>query len=548
MGPTTTSQGRHLENYWDRHATPVLTQMTAIQKWMVVWALIIAASVEIGLRFGVNIILVDMEGNVAANQDDMSWVVIVYGVGFIFGLATSAGLARFLGVRNHLGFMLLLFGAGTLGCFLSHELWELLTARAIQGLAGGTFIVRGQVLIYSMFQGRERSFHNLTFGVVTNLFRAMIPLTMAAVTDTSSWNYAFLLAVPFIVLALAMVWMFLPRSEGELKQEPSVPSLLLLLTGLSTLQIGLNRGERNLWFESPHVLILFLTAAICLILWTWWDGRHDNPNPLLHLRLLVSLPALTASFAEALLVGAALSTGLYVLPQYLRSVQTYSATQTGWFFFVDGLGTVASLLISSRFLMSRIGPRGVLAGGFLTFSLAALGYVYDLTPTTPGWVLASLFALHGVSLGWLFTGLTNLAMSGVAPEYISETNAAFRLIRQIGSNLGVTGALVLLDRQMTLHSSRLLDVANRLDPRAHAAVGHYAGIVAKRAGTAALPMSGGYALFRNAVTQQARLLAYVDIFWCLAVMGAVGFVFVLVTRENVRATICALRITDLDCQ
>ena len=143
---------------------------------MVLWAIILAASVEVGLRFGVNILLVDMEGNVAGSQDDISWVVTVYGAGFIYGLATSAGLARFLGARKHFSLMLVLFGVGTLGCFLSHELWQLLTARAIQGVAGGTFVVRGQVLIYGMFQGRERSARSLIFGVGIQGFRALLPL------------------------------------------------------------------------------------------------------------------------------------------------------------------------------------------------------------------------------------------------------------------------------------------------------------------------------------------------------------------------------------
>jgi DHA2 family multidrug resistance protein len=526
--------GARLEDYWRETTQPLVSTMTTMQKWVIVWAVILAAAMEVGMRFGVNIILVDMEGNVAASQDDISWVVTVYGAGFIAGMASSAGLARYLGARNHFVLMLMLFGAGTLGCFASHELWQLLTARAIQGLAGGTFVVRGQVLIYTMFQSSERSAHSLLFGVMIHLFRALTPLSMAAITDASRWNYAFLLAIPFVVLAAAMIWMFMPRHEGVSAHQPSAPSLLFLLTGLASLQVGLSRGERNLWFESHFIILLFVAAALCLVLWVWWDSRPYNPNPIPHLRLLVSLPTLTASFSECLLVGAALSTGLYVLPQYLRGVQTYSATQTGWFFVVDALATLVALVASSKYLMARIGPRGVVAIGFLSFSLATLGFVYALTLTTPGWMLALLLILYGLALGWLISGLTNLAMSGIGLEYVSETDTAFRLVRQIGANFGVTAAAVLLDRRETLHSSRLLDVANRLNPITHAAVARYAGIVAQRTGTASNPTPGGYQLFQNAVIQQARLLAYVDIFWCLSVLGAVGFVVALIAHHHSR--------------
>ena len=307
------------------------------------------------------------------------------------------------------------------------------------------------------------------------------------------------------------------------------------MTGLSSLQIGLSRGERNLWFESPFIAFLFVAAIVCFVLWTWWDSRPYNLSPILHLRSLVSQPSLTTSFLESLVVGAALSTGLYVLPQYLRSVQTYSATQTGWFFVVDALATGMALVLATKFLMARIGPPGVLAAGFLFFSLAAMGFVYALTVTTPGGLLALLLVVHGLGLGWLVSGLTNVAMKGIEPAYVSEADTSFRLIRQIGANIGVTGAAVLLDWRMTLHSSRLLDVANRLDPKTHEALTRYAGIVAQRAGPDSLPEAGGYQLLKNTVIQQARLLAYADIFWCLAVLGVVGLTVVVITRHHPRA-------------
>ena len=59
-------------------------------------------------------------------------------------------------------------------------------------------------------------------------------------------------------------------------------------------------------------------------------------------------------------------------------------------------------------------------------------------------------------------------------------------------------------------------------------------------------MAGGYQLFKNAVIQQARMLAYVDIFWCLTVLGAVGFVVALLTRHRLRAAAYALRVPHLD--
>jgi hypothetical protein len=158
---------------------------------------------------------------------------------------------------------------------------------------------------------------------------------------------------------------------------------------------------------------------------------------------------------------------------------------------------MAGLWFFSKLLMPRIGSRGVLAAGFLVFSVVAFGFVYCLTPTTPAWVFASLLIPNGLALGWLIAGLTNLAMTGVQPAYVGETDAAFRLVRQIGANFGVTATAVLLDWRMTLHSSRLLDIANRLDPKTHASISGYAGIVARRAGPAIPSAPGSLQLFQE---------------------------------------------------
>jgi MFS transporter, DHA2 family, multidrug resistance protein len=65
----------------------------------------------------------------------------------------------------------------------------------------------------------------------------------------------------------------------------------------------------------------------CFAAFLWWDSRPENPAPVFHLRMISRQAALRASFFVILIVGAILGAGLFVVPQYLRTVQDYSATR-----------------------------------------------------------------------------------------------------------------------------------------------------------------------------------------------------------------------------
>lgn len=257
---------------------------------MIVVGLGIASFVELGARTAVNIILVDMKGNVAASQDQISWVVIVYLAAFLAVLPLSGWLASRSGHRNYLVFSLLFYAAGALGCFLSGTLGELLAARAVMGAGGGAFLVRSLVTLFRLHEGRHRLPTLLTFAAFVASSRALVPVVFAVVTDWDRWNLAFLILVPLALLAAAILYLFIP---AHLELAPETPPTNFLATslaivGLITLQIAISRGEQDMWLQSSLIRWMFVVCFVCLGVFVWWDTRLDNPNPILNLRLLLA--------------------------------------------------------------------------------------------------------------------------------------------------------------------------------------------------------------------------------------------------------------------
>ena len=508
-----------------------LARLTELDKWMIVVGLGIASFIELGARTGVNIILVDMKGNVAASQDQVSWVVIVYLAAFLAVLPLSEWLASRFGHRNYLVFSLLLYAGGALGCFLSGTLGELLAARAVMGAGGGAFLVRSLVTLFRLHEGRRRLPTLITFAAFVASSRGLVSVIFAVVTDWGRWNLAFLILVPAALLAAAILYLFIP---AHLELAPEAPprnflATSLAIVGLIALQIAISRGERDMWLQSSLITWMFVVCFVCLGVFVWWDTRRDNPNPILNLRLLLGEPMLASGVGLALIFGAMLATGLYVLPQYLRGIQSYSATQTSLFFCVDA-STFFIGIVCAAFALPKLNLRLIVLMGLAISACVNLLFVYELTPDTPTFVLCLILLLHGLSLGILLPSVTNLLLGRTSFRLIDFGMTIYFFFRQLGSAIGVAATVALIDIRETLHSSRLLDTANRLSPLVHNTVRRLTLLLHSRNLPSNVAAGGAYELFRGSVVQQTTLLAFIDVFWCLALLAVAGILLVLMLQ------------------
>ena len=513
-------------------------QVSERRRWVVLLAVALITAVEISNRISVNVILPDMQGNVAANSDQISWVLTLYNAGFICSMALSAGMRRWLGARHHFLTSIALYSTGAVGCFLSaHSLALLLVSRVIMGLGGGAFIVRFVVLSAAFFPG-PRSRKPMTWAMLI-LFGAQIayPIAMGAIDDAIHWNYAFLIDFPFLLVGTYIIWKYMP--PGHLFEVPHEKKFdyrgtVLLVISMFALQSGLSRGEQDLWLESPWITAALGVGVVFLIFFLVWELHPRNDRPVLHLRRVLESNSLRASFGLVMVLGALMGTVLFILPQYLRNVQSFSASQTGIIFGLYSSGLFAGGLLTTRVLLPRFGGLYTALFGFVVLLVGLLVSIDMWTPDIPTLTLAAIMVAQGFAIGPMWFGVANVAVGQIELPRLSEAEATYYFVRQLGNSFGVTFASVLFDRRLTFHSSRLLDTANRLDPTTTRYLTAFARTVAKNAGAGSRPSLGSLQIFQQLVAVQSRLLAFVDISYCLGVLCAVGIVLALLTRADVR--------------
>lgn len=524
------------EEEYAQHLSPMLAEMSQKHRLIILFSIGLVTAIEVSNRLSINVLLPDLQGNVAGSSDDVSWVIILYNLGFLCSLAISYWMTRVLGARRHLLFSIGLYATGAFGCFSSaHDLKSLLVSRVIMGFGGGAFLVRTVILLRLMFQGEARILAISWLYLEVYFFAVVYPPIMGWVSDTLRWNYAFLLDFPFLAIGAFLIWKYLPGGFLRLRSEKSYVDAWgggLLITALGSMQVALSRGERDLWFQSPFILSFLIVALICFACFLWWDWRSENSAPVLHLRTIWRQTPLRASVAIITIVGAMLGAGLFVLPQYLRTVQDYSATQTGGFFsaYTGGLGI--GMVVSLRYVLARLGGSSVVILGALMMCAACVNLVYIWTPTTPTWLLALSIFLQGFSMAFLLLGASNISTSQAALYDLNDVSTTYFFVRQLGNTFGVTAATVMFDHRQTLHSARLLDVANRLDPTLQSTLSQYSSLIARSGGLASNPTLGAVQIFQSNVITQTRLLAYIDIYFGLSVLSVVVVCLVIVARSK----------------
>jgi MFS transporter, DHA2 family, multidrug resistance protein len=515
-----------------------LSQLSDRRRLAILLTIGMVTAIEISNRLSINVFLPDMQGNVGASSDEISWVIILYNVGYLSSMAMAAWMNRVLGSRRHLLLSIAIYATGAMGCVLSSgNLTQLLVSRLIMGFGGGAFLVRVVILSGMLFPGKARMAAATKLYLVLSAFEIPYPCAMGWITDTFHWNYAFLVDFPFLAIGAFLIWKIVPPGFLRPRKQDSqvdVWGALLLIAALACLETAISRGEQDLWLQSTWIALALIAAVIFFVSYLWWDYRPENASPILHLRMIVRQASLRSFFLVIMIVGAFFGAGLYVVPQYLRFVQDYSALQAGGFISMYTLGLGLGLQLTLHLLMPRVGPIRTLVFGMLLLIATYVTIFYIWTPTTPTVVLAPVIFLQGFCVSPVLIAAGNIVTSNAPVADVNDISTTYFFVRQLGNTFGVTAATVMFDRRMTLHSSRLLDVSNRLDPTTRSTLAQYADLIHRNGGATSVPALGALQLFQNNVITQSRLLSYIDISFGLATLGVVALISIAITTTKLK--------------
>ncbi len=478
-------------------------------------AFTLATAMEQWTGSGIGLLLPDLTGTLSASSDEASWTITLYSTAFAVAIALSHRMISFFGNRRYLMLSAVLYAIASIGCALSPTLGFFLVFRLIQGFAGGSFLARTLVFITHRFVPKDRASQLAFYGVgFFSIGRFIAPVVTGWFADNWSWRWMFVLPVPFMLLAAWLFYRFAAhhwRDDVE-TNPPDLAGIALLLLSVSSLQIILSRGEIDDWFGSAEIVTMSVVAVIAHTAFAFWQLTPWNKHPLLHLRFLRDRGLFSAAILGTVL-GMLLAGSLYVIPQYLRRVESHSALQTGLIVCLGGLTStmILSFVPGLAKLIMRFGGKALMATALAIEMTSMLLFGHFLTFDTPDRYLWFPIMLNGVFVAISVPTLALAAFAKMEPHHASSARAIYYGCRQFGASLGVTFVVALIDRRATLHSTRLLD---SLFNRNLATIG----VAIDPDNTVAMRRLSGL------VFRESMVLTYADVFYAMAALAALMLV------------------------
>ena len=192
-------------------------------------------------------------------EDLSSTLIIVQWVatGYLCALAVSLPAAAWLGIRYGYGRLwassLAVFVLASVLCAIAPGTLTLITARLIQGLAGGLMVPAGQAVIGSTVEKRQLGRIFGLLGLVIALGPAIGPAVGGFLLDATSWRWLFWLNVPIGMIALIAARGLVPSGERDCSRIMDFKELALLSIGLPLLlfgafEIGLSEISQTVFF------------------------------------------------------------------------------------------------------------------------------------------------------------------------------------------------------------------------------------------------------------------------------------------------------------
>ena len=433
-----------------------------VNKWLVTLSVLAGALMGAIDTSVVNVALAHIQASYGVTTQEVTWVSTSYLITVVLVMPLTAWVGSVLGRKRMYLLSVLIFTGASVMCGLSQTLGQLIFFRVIQGLGGGALQPIAQAIMRETFPLEEQGQAMGFFGMIVLLGPAIGPTLGGWLTDNYSWPWIFFVNVPVGIVGLWMGTQFIidpPYMRGRGIQRIDGIGIGLLAVGLTALQILLEQGETDGWFQSPFIVTLTVIAVLALSAFIVWELRV--PVPAVDLRILRNVPFAAGTFIFGIL-GLALFGGLILLPLFLQNLLRYDATQAGVALMPRSLVMVLLMPIAGT-LYNRLGvyvmlPFGVAVSAFAGFMMSRFtldsGPVQIIVPQV----------IQGVGFAFMFVSLSTAMLATIPRPQIQNATGLSGLVRQLGGSLGTAIVITLLDHKDTVVSAALVKYASPYNP------------------------------------------------------------------------------------
>jgi EmrB/QacA subfamily drug resistance transporter len=421
-------------------APPAVTR----RSWLAFAVVLLGTSMALLDTTIVNVALPVIRTSIDADEATLSWIVSGYALAYGLALIPAGRIGDRFGHKWVFVVGIGLFTISSFAAGVSQSSGELITARVVQGLAGGIFFPAVTALIQLMFPGRVRGKAFAIFGAVIGFSTALGPLVGGLLIqwlgDENGWRSIFFVNLPFGVICFVAALILLPAgAEGRAARGVDIVGFLLVAGGLTAILVPLIQGQDEGW---PLWTYLSLAGGLVLLalfaIWELGVARRGRTTPLVPPHLF-SHPSFTGGVLLALVYFAAFTSIFFTISIFWQAGLGHTALESGLVSIPFAIGSIVGASQSDR-LAERFG-RNVLVFGTALVSIGLIAtwlVVWRVSPLDiTNWELLGPLLVAGFGSGMFIAPNAQFIVATVDRPEAGAASGVVGTMQRIGSAIGI---------------------------------------------------------------------------------------------------------------
>ena len=465
---------------------------------MVAQALIMAATALIILDQTIATVAIPhMQAALGATPDTISWVLTSYILASAVAIPLTAWLSGQVGRRMLFGSAVLMFTLSSAACAFSVSLPMMVIARFVQGFSGAFLIPLSQSFMLDINRPSRQMRALTIWGLGIMVAPVCGPALGGYLTALMDWRWIFLINVPVGAVVFVGIFATLPEVPGHSRVFDRA-GFIMILVALCCLQLVLDRGTQEDWFDSTEIIIEGGLSVGAF--WMLAFHLRRAPHPIITMELFRD-----RNFMAAMLIGLVISpitvTSAAMLPQFMQVLLHYPVLTAGLLIIPRGLTVTLAIVMGPR-LLKRYDSRAILVFGLVMITISLWLQTRFSLDMDEHLLIWSGFA-QGIGVGLSIATGNMMSMANLPVHLRTEGAAVYMLARSIGTSILISIMSALLAHNIQVN---------------HEEVG------ARLAAAGAMPFLTDQSSSRSGflaqmadleVNRQSMMIAYLDDFWLM---------------------------------
>jgi MFS transporter, DHA2 family, multidrug resistance protein len=465
-----------------------------------------------------NVALPHMQGGLGATQDQITWVLTSYIMAAAIAMPLTGWLAGRFGRKRLYIVSVIGFTLASGLCGAAQSLTQIVLFRLLQGVFGAALVPLSQAILLDSFPRDQRGSAMALWGVGIMVGPILGPTLGGWLTDNFNWRWVFYINLPVGALAWLGIALSIPETERDRDRPFDFFGFAMLSLGMGALQMMLDRGELQDWFDSTEIRV---EAALAVLgFYSFIVHSITSDHPFIHPRIFKDRN-LVIALVIGFVTGIVLLASSALLPPLLQGLMNYPVMTTGIVMGPRGIGTMISMVVVGR-LIRYIDPRWPMIVGFTLTAYSLWAMATGFSPQMASGVVVWTGLVQGLGLGLIFPPLSVVAFSTLPEALRTEGAGIFNLARNAGSSVGVSVVMSVFATSMQVVHAGIAVHVTPLNPMMRAPYLPPLWSMHSTAGLAALNAE---------VTRQAAMIAYINDFKLMMIATLAALPLLLLMRN-----------------